>query len=359
MIQQSGLYAVATGTANAHVAAFSPPITTRTDGMVLRYKAPAANTGALTFNDGLGAVAVVGAAHAALQGGETAVNGDVWVQWNSSIGGGSYVLIDSTGGAVQVAPATQSQHAVQIGQLGALGQCRLSVSGTTTLLLSPYGGNLVSVNGAPLQLPGAGVTYTISGLAASTLYYVYLSGTTASPVIALSTTAYTTQSNGITTKTGDTTQTLVGMVFTNASTQFVDSGASRTCLNWFNRRKIIGSVAATPGYTFTNGSLAEINTALRVTFLCWADDIPVISSTGTVSLSSQGTVAVATGVDSVGTLYTPTQNISLTATYSGPFSVTGGIGSLSEGRHFTLCATSTNVSTATLVNIQTITQVNG
>jgi hypothetical protein len=116
MIQQNGLYAVATGSANAHVAAFSPPITTRTDGMVLRYKAPAANTGALTFNDGLGAVAVVGAAHAALQGGETAVNGDVWLQWNSSIGGGSYVLIDSTGGAVQVAPATQSQHALQLGQ---------------------------------------------------------------------------------------------------------------------------------------------------------------------------------------------------------------------------------------------------
>jgi hypothetical protein len=125
MIQQSGLYAVATGTANAHVAAFSPPITTRTDGMVLRYKAPAANTGALTFNDGLGAVAVVGAAHAALQGGETAVNGDVWVQWNSSIGGGSYVLIDSTGGAVQVAPATQSQHAPQMGQVaGVVGSTR-------------------------------------------------------------------------------------------------------------------------------------------------------------------------------------------------------------------------------------------
>ncbi|MFM0543995.1 hypothetical protein PQR29_04630 [Paraburkholderia strydomiana] len=117
MIQQNGLYAVATGSANAHVAAFNPALTTRTDGMVLRYKAPAANTGALTFNDGLGAAAVVGAAHSALQGGETATNGDVWLQWNSSIGGGSYVLIDSTGGAVQVAPATQSSHAVQLGQV--------------------------------------------------------------------------------------------------------------------------------------------------------------------------------------------------------------------------------------------------
>jgi hypothetical protein len=125
MIQQNGLYAVATGTANAHVAAFNPPVTTRTDGMVLRYKAPAANTGALTLNDGLGAVAVVGAAHSALQGGETAANGDVWVQWNSSIGGGSYVLIDSTGGAAQVSPATQSQHAVQMAQAaGVVGSVR-------------------------------------------------------------------------------------------------------------------------------------------------------------------------------------------------------------------------------------------
>ena len=118
MIQHgNSTYAVATGTANAHVAAFSPPITQRDDSLVLRYKAPAANTGALTFNDGLGAVAVVGAAHSALQGGETAANGDVWVQWNSSIGGGSYVMLDSTGGALQVAPATQPQHAVQLGQV--------------------------------------------------------------------------------------------------------------------------------------------------------------------------------------------------------------------------------------------------
>jgi hypothetical protein len=117
MIQQgSSTYAVATGTANAHVAAFTPPLTLRGDGMVLRYKAPAANTGALTFNDGLGAVAVVGAAHAALQGGETAANGDVWVQWNTSLSGGSYVLLDSSGGALQVAPGTQSNHAVNLGQ---------------------------------------------------------------------------------------------------------------------------------------------------------------------------------------------------------------------------------------------------
>jgi hypothetical protein len=160
MIQQSGLYAVATGTANAHVAAFSPPITTRTDGMVLRYKAPAANTGALTFNDGLGAVAVVGAAHAALQGGETAVNGDVWLQWNSSIGGGSYVLIDSTGGAVQVSPGTQSQHAVQMGQVaavrGTFSNLKLSASGASST---------VNISADQLVVRDAnGLAYVLSGL---------------------------------------------------------------------------------------------------------------------------------------------------------------------------------------------------
>jgi hypothetical protein len=166
MIQQNGLYAVATGTANAHVAALNPPVTTRTDGMVLRYKAPAANTGALTLNDGLGAVAVVGAAHSALQGGETAANGDVWVQWNSSIGGGSYVLIDSTGGAVQVAPATQSQHAVQLGQ--ATGRLL-----RTTIYTNPAGTQLVSVGGGAATSTGA---TTFTPLSSTTFAIVEVQG---------------------------------------------------------------------------------------------------------------------------------------------------------------------------------------
>jgi hypothetical protein len=358
MIQQSGLYAVATGTANAHVAAFSPPITTRTDGMVLRYKAPAANTGALTFNDGLGAVAVVGAAHAALQGGETAVNGDVWVQWNSSIGGGSYVLIDSTGGAVQVAPATQSQHAVQMGQQGH-GQCRLSVVSTTQIKLAPNNGNNVIVNGVPLQIPAAGITASNSGLSALTVYYVYLSGTTASPVLNLSTTGHSTASNGIETKTGDTTQTLVGMIRTGASSQFLDTASARFCLNWFNRRRVVGATAAVPNYTFTNTSPAEINVALRVEFLCWADDTPIINQSGAVSQSATASVITQTAVDTVGNTYTPVQQISLPSTYAGPFSGTGGIGGLSEGYHFTIFVGNVTSGTGTLQSIQTDVQLNG
>jgi len=149
-IQSGNLsYGVATGTANAHVVALNPALTARVDGMVIRYKAAAANTGALTLNDGISAASVVGAAHSALQGGETAPNGDVWVQWNSSIGGGSYVMLDSTGGASQVGNATQSQHAVAMGQLygGLKGIARFTSSGSfpvpagvTTLYVSGCAG---------------------------------------------------------------------------------------------------------------------------------------------------------------------------------------------------------------------------
>jgi hypothetical protein len=294
MIQQNGLYAVATGTANAHVAAFNPPVTTRTDGMVLRYKAPAANTGALTFNDGLGAVAVVGAAHSALQGGETAANGDVWVQWNSSIGGGSYVLIDSTGGAVQVAPATQSQHAVQLQQVGH-GQCRLVYTNATTITLLPFNGQNVIVNGIPQKIPQAGIAGSNGGLSASTFYYVYL---TSAGTLAFSATGHSTASNGVETMTGDVTKTLVGAVLTNASSQFSATNNFFGVISWFNRQSISLQPVAAAG-TLTSTTPVEINSNNRVTFISWLGESVLCTVCGFASDTiSQAAVVLGVGFNS-------------------------------------------------------------
>lgn len=110
-------YAAAGGSANAITATYSPAVTTLSDSTVLLVKAVAANTGATTFSpNGLTAKPVVGLGHNALQGGEIVANGDVCLQYNTTIGGGSWVLIYSSGGALQVAPATQSQHAMQLVQ---------------------------------------------------------------------------------------------------------------------------------------------------------------------------------------------------------------------------------------------------
>lgn len=104
-------FATDTGAANAYVGVYAP-VLTLTNGLVVGLKAANANTGATTFNG----TAVVGEGHTALQGGEIVANGLCLFQYNSSIGGGSWVLISNTGGAQQVGPATKSNHALQLGQ---------------------------------------------------------------------------------------------------------------------------------------------------------------------------------------------------------------------------------------------------
>jgi hypothetical protein len=107
---------VDTGAANAAVVNFASPIDGLVDGMVLWFKANASNTGATTLNvNALGAKAVVGGAHAALQGGEIVAGGRCMVLWNLALN--SFVLIECTGAALQVGPATKSQHAVQLSQV--------------------------------------------------------------------------------------------------------------------------------------------------------------------------------------------------------------------------------------------------
>lgn len=138
-----GDFALDTGSANTYVCAFVPAVTARVEGQVLRFKVKTTNTGASTFNDGLGAAPLIGGAHAALQGGELVANGDAWVQWNTSFGGGSYILLLSTGGAEQVATATQTQQAVTLAQLTASGLFK----------------TIASVTGSR----SIGVTYTNSG----------------------------------------------------------------------------------------------------------------------------------------------------------------------------------------------------
>lgn len=110
------LYAVDTGVANACVITFTPAVPALVDGMVLWFKAKVANTGVTTLNvNALGATPVVGGAHAALQSGEIIANGKCMVVYNATLS--AFVLIECTGGALQVAPATQSQHAAQLGQV--------------------------------------------------------------------------------------------------------------------------------------------------------------------------------------------------------------------------------------------------
>jgi len=129
---QSGntAFAIDTGVANAYVCNFTPALTARSESMPLRFKVKTTSTGACTINDGLGVVPLVGGAHSALQNGELFATGDALILWNTSVGGGSYILLMCTGAPEQVANATQSQHAVPMGQIQAQAGTAFTTGGT-------------------------------------------------------------------------------------------------------------------------------------------------------------------------------------------------------------------------------------
>lgn len=128
-VQQGTMtYAVDTGAANAYVSSFVPALPTLADGMRVTFKAKTANSGASTLAvNGGTAYPVYSHANQALQGGEIVANGLVEVEWNSSLT--AWVLCGNSGGALPVAAASKSNHALQMGQLpsivtGVIGQSR-------------------------------------------------------------------------------------------------------------------------------------------------------------------------------------------------------------------------------------------
>uniref|UniRef100_UPI00119CF1A9 phage tail protein n=1 Tax=Yersinia alsatica TaxID=2890317 RepID=UPI00119CF1A9 len=109
-------FALDTGTANAYVASYLPNLATISDGVRLTFKAKTANTGASTFApNGAASAPIYSHANQALQGGEIAANGLVEVEWNST--NAAWILCGNSGGATPVLAGTQSNHAVNLGQL--------------------------------------------------------------------------------------------------------------------------------------------------------------------------------------------------------------------------------------------------
>lgn len=342
---QSGstVYALDTGVANAYKADFSPAVKSLVDGMVLRIKVVNPNNGASTFTPSNGLIppaAVVGGAHSALQGGEFVTNGDVWLQWNTSVGGGSWVVIKNTNGGVQVAPATKSQHAVQLGQLSQIGsgQSRLIFVNTTSVKLTPFNGNNIIIGGVSRQIPSAGVTLTNASLSASTLYYVYASWNGTAIILEASATTHTQDSTyGVEIKTGDTTRSLVGMVYMNASSQFADAAAARHVASWFNRRSVGATLTTNVQVGFTSTSFTEVSATHRVSFLTWGDEAVDVRATGQmIHGSASQSVSIQSFVDGVAhgnisAMYAWASNGGLTFASTNTLPLSGT--PLAEGQH--------------------------
>lgn len=111
-----------TGAANAYTAANAPALAALPANGFIQYLSIAnANSGASTYApDGLAAKPIYGLNLTALQGGELVVNGVAALMYvvasTVNSGNGAWILLDCTGGALQVAPGTASGHAVQTGK---------------------------------------------------------------------------------------------------------------------------------------------------------------------------------------------------------------------------------------------------
>jgi hypothetical protein len=144
MIQKQPVLIADTGAANAYTAANAPALPALpASGYIQRLVIANANTGASTYSpDGLAAKPIYGLALQPLQGGELPAGIAVLmylVQAGVNGGNGAWIIIESLGGTSQVAPATKSQHAMQLGQaLGRLiGIQVFSTPGTFTYTQTP------------------------------------------------------------------------------------------------------------------------------------------------------------------------------------------------------------------------------
>jgi hypothetical protein len=158
-----------TGAVNAYAAVNPTPLVAGTwvNGVVQQVTIAHTNTGASTYApDGLTAIPIYGLGLLPLQGNELLLNGTAILMKATIAGVNSgnpiCVLLECLGGAQQVAPATQSGHAMQLGQ--ATGRLL-----RTSVYTNVGGTQYVSINGGAATTTGA---TTFSSLALTTIQRV-------------------------------------------------------------------------------------------------------------------------------------------------------------------------------------------
>jgi hypothetical protein len=228
---------------------------------------------------------------------------------------------------------------------------RLDFVSATQLSFKPYNGDRIKINGTLYQIPSAGIAglgntgVYVNGvagqnLAAWTVYRVYAfnnGGTiTADFSTAVHATSATAGNIGTEIKSSDDTRTLIGMVWTDGTGNFLNSQNNRGTISWFNRRNLscLGNVTSV---STTSTTSIELNSAAsRMAFLVWADEHVFVSLSGLINGTTQNAAANGDiGLDGViGSMpqnpYVQIPTASIWCAYAG-YSMAY---QLSEGMHF-------------------------
>jgi len=205
------------------------------------------------------------------------------------------VRSDATGGAIQNEGGLE---AINVGSGGIVtfpqgaivpgmqvGQCRLTRDGSGNLLLAPYEGTYIYINGVFRAIPSAGVTLSPTGVPASTTLYIYASWTGSTIALSADTVAPVKDSNsGVRVKSNNSGFTLVGMARSSSAPAWIDTTSQRFVLSWFNKRPIQlwNPLVST---SVVSGTTSWIASGPTVEFLTWANELVEISTIGAANVS--------------------------------------------------------------------------
>jgi hypothetical protein len=183
------------------------------------------------------------------------------------------------------------------------GQCKLVKSGSNLVLL-PFNGNQLTIDGRPRAIPAAGVSLAPTGLTPGANVYIYAAMSGGSIVLEASATGHSTSTApgqiGQEIKTGDDTRTLVGFARIITGPAFAYTATQRFVYSWFNPEALILTGAADTTSTETGTSAFAEKTPSKIEFLCRAMDAVQVTATGVITNSAMAaSVGISVMIDGV------------------------------------------------------------
>lgn len=265
---------------------------------------------------------------------------------NFSLTDGNAITLGATNGVWQILQGTAGAlgGASPYGgnPVGVISGGYLTVTSATVLTFARTIGTQVPINGVFQTIPLAGITISNAGLANSTLYYVYVEMVGSTMTLVLSPTGWVFGPNGYPVQNGDSTKSLLGMVYTSASGQFVPisigSGANASsnilCLNYYNRVALGGYASVLNGnVTSVYPTFVEINSSYRVNCLSW--NVNVLTIGLGQGLNNTGNDNVLGGIGLDGSLWSSVTagGVSSTAGFNMTVAAFGNL-TVTEGYHY-------------------------
>jgi hypothetical protein len=235
---------------------------------------------------------------------------------------------------------------------------------STALKFTPHGGNKIKINGILFTIPNAGIAglnnvgVFVNGvggqnLAPSTTYLVFAANLSGVITADFRSTGSHRPSHGMgnegTEVLFDVTDfddfSLIGIVRTNGSAQFVDSITQRFVRSWFNDPGVNLSGHFTTPHTAGDVTYAEVDPEIRVEWVHWEDEVIDLHFNGPIADGGTPTYAeTSIGIDSA---TDPQDTWNAMLTYGDSINIQTSVhlsAEPSEGYHFATLLARTTVA---------------